>query len=409
MLHGCSRIHPLYLFERIRCAIKSIDVIAMLMITLRAVESEDIVPLAETLPKGFQNTIKETWLQRFENWWTLNPVFTSEFPRGWILEEDGKIVGFIGNIPIKFDIHGETKIAAATAAWYVDPSVRGMTSMRLFNAYLNQSNVALFLFKTEKKDLRKVVLKYGFKQYSCLSQPLEYLYIINRLQYIHPVNFGFILLKYFRNEHMNKFNGFSELLKKMGTFTYSYLFQKPLNNIRDLSEGLYTSSLCTCCDDSFTQLWVPHLKSFNVAMSRDKATLNWLYFIAGRRYNRKVIQCRRTSDNSLVGYMVFDFLPWHASGGGAMKLMDMCIMNNNQQILASLISFAIEVGKQNRAPILLLWGDSLDVDIFLRKRLHIKLPAEYLSYIRFSEEVEKNSDTLKIYSCIINPPRGIDH
>ena len=82
---------------------------------------------------------------------------------------------------------------------------------------------------------------------------------------------------------------------------------------------MYASSLCTYCDDSFTRLWDPHLKSFDVAMSRDKATLNWLYFIAGRRYHRKVIQCRRSSDNSLVGYMVFDFLPWNASGGGAMQ------------------------------------------------------------------------------------------
>ena len=57
------------------------------MVTLRAVESEDLVPLAETLARGFHNTTRESWLQRFENWWTLNPAFTSEFPRGWLLEE----------------------------------------------------------------------------------------------------------------------------------------------------------------------------------------------------------------------------------------------------------------------------------------------------------------------------------
>ena len=135
------------------------------MITLREVESEDFVPLAETLPKGFHNTTKETWLQRFENWWTLNPAFTPDLPRGWILEEDAKIVGFIGNIPVKFNIHGETKIAAASASWYVDPSVRGMSSIRLFKEYLNQSNVTLFLFYNENTDLLKVVDKLGFKEY----------------------------------------------------------------------------------------------------------------------------------------------------------------------------------------------------------------------------------------------------
>jgi len=409
MLHGCSRIHPLFLFEKIRCAKKSAEFISILMITLRAVESKDIVPLAETLPNGFQNTTKETWLQRFESWWTLNPAFTSEFPRGWILEEDAKIVGFIGNIPVKFFIHGEMKIAAASTSWYVDPSVRGITSIRLFKEYLNQSNVALFLFNTEKTNLLKVVVKYGFKEYSCPSQSSEYLYIINRIQFIRRKNLRFIFTKYFLRGDINNSNAFPEILKKMGTFTYSYLFQMPLKEIRDLSKGMYTSSLCTYCDDSFTRLWDPHLKSFDVAMSRDKNTLNWLYFIAGRRYNRRVIQCHRSSDNSLVGYMVFDFLPWNASGGGAMQLMDMCIMNNDQQIFASLISFAIEIGNQNKAPLLLLWTNSLDADLSFWKKFMIKWPAGYFSYIRFSEIPDKNLDTLNLYSCIINPPQGIDH
>lgn len=112
------------------------------MITLRAVESKDIVPLAETLHTGFQNITRETWLQRFENWWTLNPAFTSEFPRGWLLEEEAKIVGFIGNIPINYVIRGEMKIAAAAYPWYVDPSLRGLFSIKLFYEFLNQRNVS---------------------------------------------------------------------------------------------------------------------------------------------------------------------------------------------------------------------------------------------------------------------------
>ena len=91
------------------------------MITLRAVEPEDSVPLAETLPGGFRHTTRETWLQRFENWWTLNPAFTSGCPRGWMLEEGEKILGFIGNIPVRFVVHGEMKIAAASAAWIRRP------------------------------------------------------------------------------------------------------------------------------------------------------------------------------------------------------------------------------------------------------------------------------------------------
>lgn len=379
------------------------------MITLRAVESEDFGPLAETLPGGFHNTTRDTWLQRFENWWALNPAFTSDFPRGWILEEDEKIVGFIGNIPVKFVVRGETRIAAASASWYVDPSVRGMTSIRLFKEYLKQSDVALFLFYNENTDLLKVVDKMGFKKYTSQPHPLEYLYIIDRIQFVHRKNLIFILRKYFPREGIDTFSALSEIVKKTGSFTYSYLFQTPLGKIRDLSEGKYTSSLCTYCDESFTRLWDPHLESFDVSISRDTTTLNWLYFVAGRRYNRKVVQCHRSSDNSLAGYMVFDFLPWNASGGGAMQLMDLCIMNNDQQALASMISFAIEVGKQNNAPILLLWANSPDADNSLRKRFRIQWPTGSSSSVKFSEILEGDSDALNIYSSLINPPRGIDH
>ncbi|HEX2960074.1 MAG TPA: GNAT family N-acetyltransferase, partial [Chitinispirillaceae bacterium] len=411
---GASGFTPCIYLKNLDVVKKSAECSSLLMTTLRAIEPKDIVPLAVTLPKGFQNTTKETWLQRFENWWTLNPAFTSEFPRGWILEEEAEIVGFIGNIPVKFVIHGEMKIAAASASWYVDPSIRGLASMRLFNEYLKQSDVALFLFKTEDRNLAKVVRKYGFKEYSCLSQPSEYLYIINRVQFIRQNVPNVSLLKYFHRMEINNNknisnNGLSEPFGHIFNYIKLCIFDCTLNEIRDLSEGVYTSSLCTYCDESFTRLWDPHLKSFDVAMSRDTSTLNWLYFIAGRRYNRKVIQCHRSSDESLVGYMVFDFPPRKASGGGFMKLMDMCILNNDQQVLASLISYAIEVGKQNNAPVLRLWADSPDADRFLRKKFRIKWPAEKVSIIKFSEILEKNSDTVNIYSCMINPPRGIDH
>ena len=92
-----------------------------------------------------------------------------------------------------------------------------------------------------------------------------------------------------------------------------------------------------------------------------------------------------------------------------MQLMDMCIMNNDPQVLASLISFAIEVGKQNNAPILLLWANSPDTDSSLRKRFRIQWPAGSPSSIKFSEILEGDSNAFNIYSSLINPPRGIDH
>lgn len=379
------------------------------MVTLRQVEPDDYELLAETLPAGFPNTTREIWLQRFENWWTLNPAITSEFPRGWVLEERGNISGFIGNIPVKYVIRGETITAAASASWYVEPSLRGIASIRLFREYLSQSNVDLFLFYNNKKDLLKAVFKQGFREYPAHPHPMEYLFIIDRRHVIHKKSLIYLLRNYFLPEKADNANALPELLKKLGSFTYSYILEMSSKKIRNSPAGPYTSSLCTECDESFTRLWDPIMESFDVALSRDTPTLNWLYFIAGRRYDRKVIQCRKSTDNALAGYMVFDYLPWNASGGGAMQLVDMCVPTNDRQVLASLISRAIDVGRQNNAPILLLWSNNPDLDESLRMRSAVKWPAGIYSLFKFSRTLEKESSEFTVNSCRINPPRGIDH
>jgi hypothetical protein len=156
----------------------------MVMTGPREIEEKDLLPLAEVLPGGFRGTNSGTWLRRFENWWTLNPAFTSECPRGWVLEEKGKIVGFIGNVPVQFDVDGEPGIAAAAVSWYVDPSVRGLASLGLFNEYLDQDDAALFLFYTEDANLSSVLRRYGFKQYPSLSRPWEYRVVVDRVRFI---------------------------------------------------------------------------------------------------------------------------------------------------------------------------------------------------------------------------------
>lgn len=378
------------------------------MTTLRALESRDLAKLAETLPTGFQNTTTATWLQRFENWWTLNPAFTPGDPRGWVLEDDGALVGFIGTVPVRFTIRGETGIAAASASWYVHPSVRGLASIGLIREFLNQSDIDLFLFWNDKADLLKVVSKYGFREIPCRTGSSEYLYIIDRVQFLRRQNLIFLLRKYVAGGDLGNLSVSSDQARRIGTLTCSYLVRPGARAIGG-REGLYTSTLCTSCDDAFTRLWDPYLESFDIALSRDSSTLNWLYFAAGRRYNRKVIQCHRTGDRSLVGYMVFDFLPWDASGGGAMRLMEMCIPNDDQEVFASLLSCAIEVGKQNDAPYLLIWADSPAADRSLRKISTVAWPAEFFSYVKLSDALESVPGSSRIYSCLMNPPRGIDH
>ena len=79
------------------------------------------------------------------------PGLVTGDPRGWVLDDGTNLVGFIGNIPVTYRIRGTKRIAAASSSWYVDPTIRGIYSLRLFNEFMKQKHASLFLFKAEEE------------------------------------------------------------------------------------------------------------------------------------------------------------------------------------------------------------------------------------------------------------------
>jgi hypothetical protein len=353
------------------------------MLRIREVEDKDIIPLAEFLPKGFSFSTKEFWLPLFELWWTANPAFTDQFPRGWILENNASIVGFIGNIPVKFLVRGEVRIAAASNSWYVDPSFRGIFSLGLFMENLKQKSASLFFFKENDDDyLMKLLSRFKFEEYILPKSQKEYIYIIDKKKV------GFVFKNTLLHNKMPKFSDFFEYLKRLGSLFFAYLFQKPVVHWNVLPDEAYTTSICISCDDAFFNLWEPHQKTCDVTMSRDTKTLNWLYFSPGRQYKRVVIQCHRSCDKMLAGYMVFDIQKLKPSDAGILKLIDICIENNDTQVLASLTSFAIEMGKQYNASLLVVWANNQETEAYFRSTFTIRRTAKHYRHVRFSDTQE---------------------
>ena len=372
------------------------------MITVREVAEKDIIPLAEFLPTGlpFKYTTKKIWLRRFQIWWTQNPAFMSQILKGWILENDAKLVGFIGNIPVKFLMCGEIKTAVAAVSWYVDPSIRGLPSLMLFNEYLKQKNASLFLFNSDNKNLLNILIKNKFKEYFVPRFQKKYFYILNRTKV------EYILREFLFSGSFPRLNEVSVCMTRLGLLMCAYLYQKPVGA---LPEKEYTTSFCTFCDDAFSRIWEPSLNLCDVTLSRDTKTLNWIYFSSIEPNKRVVIQCRRSPDNSLAGYMVFDIVRKKTSDGAKMELMDLCLENHDPQVLASLLAFAIEIGKQYNAALLEVWADSQETDMFFQRIFTLRMGAQQQNFFRFPDVPEINSGSMTVCPSMIAPPRGIDH
>jgi hypothetical protein len=82
------------------------------------------------------------------NLWTDNPAYgqiQGRFPMGWVLESaDGAMAGYLGNIPLMYELEGRRLLAATTRSWVVDSAYRSY-SLLLVGTYFQQPNVDLFL------------------------------------------------------------------------------------------------------------------------------------------------------------------------------------------------------------------------------------------------------------------------
>lgn len=370
------------------------------MITLRELEDRDLQPLAEFLPRGFPFTTKEFWILRFGMWWAQNPAYTPQIPRGWVLENDAQIAGFIGNIPVRVLVRGEVKIAAASSSWFVDPSVRGMSSLRLFNEFMKQKQASLFLFKAEDEEVMKILSRYHFEEYVLPASQREYVYVLDKKK---P---GFIFVKYIFSKQVPKLSDLPELYRRLGFLVLGYLWQKSVAGPG--AGGPYSSAICTFCDDEFLRIRKPHTLSCDITVCPDTRTLNWLYFSPARWFKRIVIQCRRSRDNTLAGYMVFDIERRASSNEGSMRLVEMFIEDTDPRALASLLSCAIETGKQNNAALLVVWADDPETETYFRNTFSLRKSARHYRYLKCSGTPEMRAvrdEPSRVCPSLIYPPQ----
>jgi hypothetical protein len=105
----------------------------------------------------------------YEEWshlWTNNPLYRileKDWPIGWVLEnEDKRVVGYLGNIPLWYVLNGQQIVAAGTHAWVADLPYRSY-SILLLDRYFHQKTAQLYLSTT--------VNSQAYKAYTAFNSP----------------------------------------------------------------------------------------------------------------------------------------------------------------------------------------------------------------------------------------------
>jgi len=96
--------------------------------------------------------------ERFEHWrdlWLTNSAYRkagSGWPIGWVLEDPRKkLVGYLGNIPLRYLFRGRELVAATSRTWVVEKTYRAYAPL-LLDLHFSQRDVDLFVHPTVNAD-----------------------------------------------------------------------------------------------------------------------------------------------------------------------------------------------------------------------------------------------------------------
>ena len=150
-----------------------------------------------------QKFSKEKYLNDFDFWWQENPSVKSGDKLGWIIEDtscgDDYVKGFLGNIPIEYELNHKDITTYNASTWYVHPKYR-KEAVLLVYAYFMQDND--FLVNTTPSEFTKnIFMAMGCRELSSgqktyikinsnktikyfLSKKIAYKYIANILSFL---------------------------------------------------------------------------------------------------------------------------------------------------------------------------------------------------------------------------------
>ena len=282
----------------------------------------------------------------FENWerlWRRNPALGQlqfERPIGWVLEAEGKLVGYLGNISLLYR-YGDRVLTAVTGCGFaVEPAYRAI-SFCLVAAFHRQRFVDLYLATTAGETVARMVR--AFKS-DPLPQPD---YETTLVWVLQPYPFAQAVA---RKLHLKP--AVSSVVDMIGSMAVGA--DKILRRRwppRRCPTGFIVNEVgITGIGDDFQALWVEKLKERpRLIANRSPAFLRWHFEIPPDGGTVHLLGCYL--DGELVGYAVINDRS-QVNHLRTSVVVDMLARQDDPAILTALWSAAYDHAKQVRSDIL---------------------------------------------------------
>jgi len=297
--------------------------------------------------------LKQRWrlnADSYENWerlWQRNPaLMCTEVgrPIGWVLEADGAVVGYLGNISLLYRFGNKTLTSVTAHGLVVDPPYRAV-GLTLVAAFFRQKSVDLFISTTAIEAVGKIAL--AFKS-SPLPQP-DYDTVL--FWVLQPYGFARVL--------MNKLK-LGPLLSRIGAAVTALaigtdrIVRRRYCRHSSRSFAVKEISVDEIGDD-FQSLWIEkQSEGCRMLADRSPATLRWHFHIPGDRGSARVLCCYQES--ALVGYAIVRNDENQENGSRTSIIADLVAQQNDPAVVKALWAAAYNCAKQSGSHVLEVLG-----------------------------------------------------
>jgi hypothetical protein len=312
--------------------------------------------------------------------WVENPAFIAlggHWPIGWVLESTThEIVGYIGNIPLQYELCGKQLLVSTSRAWVVDEAFRGYAAL-LLQSHFADKNVDLFLHPTVNVEAHQA--------YTALNAAKVPVGLWDSASF-----------------WITEYRGFIHCALSLKAIPFANAISYPLSaaarirdTLRDNRWPRYSyadsSDFCSEIDDRFDVFWVELRKRYaHLLMAvRSSAALRWHFKYALRNGRAWILIA--TKHGRVVSYSIFYRNDNSALGLTRIRLVDYQSLDGTTTYIGNMLAAALS--RCRREGIHLLesvgfrpYGTSLIEDNAPYRR---KLPAWIYYYKTNSAELGK--------------------
>ncbi len=264
--------------------------------------------------------------------WLRNPaVIGAKAPLslGWALEDDCSMVGFFGNVPLRYDWGDEQILVGNASQWGVQPAYRGETD-RLCQRYFTQPNVGLLLVTTGIRATGRIFERYNGTR---LPQP-NY----------DEIHYWIVDATGFAEAALRKKNVSAGPARWFGRLVAPAVAIGNIARARRLVSRIAVQIVTpSAIDESFDDLWRrKRAERPRLLACRDGQWLRWHFADRPSTADTFIITAR---DTALSGYVVVMRDDAPAIGLKRLKVVDILVAGDNPQTVRALMDAVVDLAR----------------------------------------------------------------